>query len=94
MANIGTATIDFGSWPGANETSVVVTGQAGINSTSNVEAYFMAESTADHTVSDHEYAPCFIKLACGNIVVGTSFTIFARCADQMQGTFKVHWVWA
>jgi hypothetical protein len=92
---VGTATINFGSWPGAQETSLVVSGQAGILSTSNVEAYFMAsDTTADHSANDHKYAPCFIKLSCGSIVVGTSFTIFARCQDQMQGTFLVHWVWA
>lgn len=94
MATTGTATIDFGSFPGANETSVVVTGQTGIASGSNVEAYFMSNDTSGtHSANDHVYAPCFIKLNCGTIVVGTGFTIYARCNDRMLGSFVVHWVW-
>jgi hypothetical protein len=91
----GIATIDFGSWPGSNEASVTISSQTGILSTSNVEAYFMAnDSTADHSTGDHQYAPCLIKVTCGSIVVNTSFVIYGRCTDKMQGTFKVHWVWA
>lgn len=92
-ATEGTATIDFGSFPGLSITSTVVSGQAAILSGSRVEAYFMAETTADHTVNDHVYGNSLIELTCGAIVAGTSFTIFATCLDLMQGTFTVHWIW-
>lgn len=91
----GTAVIDFGSFPGQNETSVVVSGQAAIGSGSKVEAYFMADdTTGDHTANDHRYAGLLVGLACGGIVAGSSFTIYALCTEKMQGTFQVRWVWA
>jgi hypothetical protein len=89
----GTATVDFGAFPGTSLASVAVTGQTEIGAGSKVEAYTMAESTSDHTVNDHLYAGSLIALTCGNIVAGTGFTIYATCLDQMQGTFAVHWVW-
>lgn len=96
MANgTGTATIDFGAWPGSNETSVAVPGQTSISATSKAEAYFMGDdTTADHTASDHRYAAALVGLTCGTPTAGTGFTIYARCLDKMQGTFKVRWVWA
>lgn len=49
---LGTATIDFGAFPGSNEASVSVTGQTGISGTSKAEAYVMADdTTSDHTAS-------------------------------------------
>ena len=90
----GTATIDFGAFPGSNEASVAVTGQTGISGTSKAEAYVMATSSSDHTISDHQYAPLLIGLTCGALVAGTGFTIYATCLDKMQGTFTVNWVWA
>ena len=94
-SNTGTAVIDFGAFPGSNEASIVVSGQASIGSGSKVSAYFMADdTTSDHTANDHKYAPLLIGLSCGAISVGASFTIFARCMDKMQGTFQIRWVWA
>ncbi len=89
----GTSTIDFGSFPGTNEASVAVTGQTLIDATSKVEAYFMRETSSDHTVGDHTYAPLFITLTCGNIVDATSFTIYGRSLQKMQGTWTVRWIW-
>jgi hypothetical protein len=91
----GTATIDFGAFPGSSEASVSVTGQTGINGTSKAEAYLMGDdTTADHTAADHRYAPAFIGLTCGTPSAGTGFTIYGRCLDKMQGTFSIRWVWA
>ena len=45
MGGVGSAIIDFGSTPGANLTSVAVTGQTGILSGSSVEAWMMADTT-------------------------------------------------
>lgn len=91
----GTATINFGAFPGSSEASVTVTGQGGISATSKAEAYFMADdTTADHTAADHRYAAAFIGLTCGTPTAATGFTIYARAIDTLQGQFSVRWVWA
>ena len=90
----GSIEIDFGGHPGANETSVGITGLAGITPAAFCEAWFMGNtSTADHTTADHAYAPTFIGLTCGNIVAGTGFTINARSHHKMTGKFSVSYVW-
>jgi hypothetical protein len=95
MANTGTATLDFGAFPGSSEASVAVTGQASIGVGSKAEAFIMADdTTSDHTASDHRYAAALIGLTCGTPVAATGFTIYARALDNMQGTFAVRWVWA
>ena len=91
----GTATIDFGSFPGTSEASIAVTGQGTISGTSKAEAFIMADdTTAGHTASDHRYAAAMIGLTCGTPVAATGFTIYGRCLDNMQGTFALRWVWA
>lgn len=91
----GTATIDFGAYPGSNEASVAVTGQSSISATSKAEAYFMGDDTSgSHTASDHRYAGLFIGLTCGTPIASTGFTIYGRSTEKMQGTFQVRWVWA
>ncbi len=91
----GTATIDFGDFPGSQEASIVVTGQGSISGTSKAEAYLMADDTSGtHTAEDHRYAWLFITLTCGTLVAGTGFTIYGRCIDKMQGTFLLRWIWA
>jgi hypothetical protein len=93
VGNTGSAVIDFGAFPGQNTTSVVVTGQSNILSTSTISAFFMTDTTADHTSSDHQYASLFVTLTCGTIVPGVCFTINATCNDNMQGTFNVRFIW-
>lgn len=91
----GTATIDFGAFPGSNEASVSVTGQASIGAGSKAEAFIMGDdSTSDHTASDHRYVGLFMALTCGTPVAGTGFTIYARSTEKLQGTFALRWVWA
>lgn len=91
----GTATVNFGAFPGTNEASVVVTGETLIGASAKAEAYFMADDTsADHTASDHRYAPCFIHLTCGAVSAGTGFTIYARSTEKMTGQWTVRFVWA
>lgn len=92
---LGTATINFGAFPGSNEASVVVTGQTGINATSKAEAYVMADdTTSDHTASDHRYFAALVALTCGTPSAGVGFTIYARSLEKLQGTFALRWVWA
>jgi hypothetical protein len=91
----GSATIDFGAFPGSSEASVAVTGQAAISATSKAEAYLMGDDiSGSHTADDHRYAAVLIGLTCGTPTAGTGFTIHGRCLDKMQGSFQVRWVWA
>lgn len=88
---IGQAILDFGSAPGANTASVVITGQAGILSTSQVEAWMMVCSTTDHNTEEHAIAP--IILRCGSIVPGVGFAIFANTDWRLTHTFQCQWRW-
>lgn len=92
---IGTATLNFGADPGSNEAFVVVTGQTAILSTSNVEAWVMADdTTATHTASDHKYFPVFAAITCGTPTAATGFTIYARSIEKLTNQFAVRWVWS
>jgi len=91
----GTATLNFGSFPGSSEASVAVTGQTSIGVGSKAEAFIMGDDTSgSHTATDHRYAAALIGLTCGTPTAGTGFTIYGRCLDKMQGTFSIRWVWA
>ena len=96
MANAtGTATLDFGAYPGSNEASVVVSGQGAISGTSKAEAFFMADdTTGDHTATDNRYAAALVGLSCGTPIAATGFTIYATCTEKLQGTFALRWVWS
>lgn len=94
MSATGTTTIDFGSYPGTSEASVVVAGQTGITGASLCEAWISAVATVDHTINDHAYAAALVALSCSAPDAGNGFTIYGRCLDKMQGTFTVNWVWA
>lgn len=91
----GTATIDFGAFPGSNEASIAVTGQGTILATSKAEAYVMGDdATSDHTASDHRYFAALMGLTCGTPTLATGFTIYARSTEKLMGTFALRWVWA
>lgn len=93
MGAQGTATLDFTTTPSESATATV-TGQAGILSTSGIEAWFQADSTADNTTDEHTEAGALCPLICGNIVVGTGFDIVGHpIAGLGIGQFKVQWVW-
>ena len=91
----GQATIDFGSAPGTNTTSIVVTGQTNILTTSTISSFIMGDSTASgsigHNADEHSMVP--ITLTADTIVVGTSFTINAVSQWRLESTFIVRWVW-
>lgn len=91
----GTATIDFGAFPGSNEADIAVTGQGSILATSKAEAYIMGDdSTSDHTANDHRYVGLWMALTCGTPTAATGFTIYGRSMEKLQGTYQVRWVWA
>jgi hypothetical protein len=52
MSATGTSTLDFGTTPGTNYVTTTITGQATIASGSQIEAYLMADATADHNAYD------------------------------------------
>lgn len=79
----GTATIDFGAFPGKSDASVDVTGQSGIVSGSLVEAWIRPVATSDHSADEHMLES--IKVFAGNIVGGTGFTIYAFNVDKNVG---------
>ena len=92
--NLGTATIDFGAWPGSNEASITVS-DATIITGAKCDAFVMADSTtSDHTASDHKYFTALAGLSAGNVVNTTGFTIYARSMEKLEGTFLVNWVWS
>lgn len=81
MGAQGTATVDFGVFPGSSEASVAVTGQASIVAGSLAEAWLRPEATADHTVDEHVAEP--IRVVATDIVAATGFTIRAFCDNQL-----------
>ena len=93
MGAQGTTTIAFGADPGLNETEAVITGQASIVSGSLVEAFVMEEVLGTKTANDHGYMNLLVRLACGSIVATEGFTIYAKSAEKMTGSFTVKWVW-
>ena len=80
MGAQGTATVNFGAFPGTGDASIAVTGQAGILAGSLVEAWIMPTATADHSVDEHWVDPP--RVVAGNIVPGTGFTIYATARDD------------
>ena len=91
--SMGSAVINFGAFPGSNEAAVTVTGQTGIEATSQVRAWVEASATSDHTASDAAYAAALVGVSTGSIVAGTGFTVYARSTEKMQGTFNIQWAW-
>jgi hypothetical protein len=94
--NSGSATIVFSSdHIGANEASVVVTGQTNITQTSKIQLYVDPDdSTSTHTAKDHRYIPLFAHFTAGNIVNNTSFTIYGVSMNDMTGSYVVRWIWS
>lgn len=90
----GSATVTFPAWPGSNEASVAVTGQAAISATSAAEAFMMAEVSGVHTAADASYAALFIALTCSVPTAGVGFTVNARAEYTLTGTYLLRWVWS
>jgi hypothetical protein len=94
MAVQGTSIINFGAAPGTTQVALAVTGQTSILSGSYVEAWMMADSTADHNAEEHKLMAAKIGLVCGSVVAGTGFTITATSPDvRLTGQWSVRWVW-
>lgn len=81
MGAQGTATIDFGAFPGACDTSVAVA-QPTILGTSLVEAWLYPVATADHSADEHQVMVGQLKVVAGAPVAGVGFTIYAYSPDN------------
>jgi len=77
----GTATLNFGAFPGQTDATVAVTGQTGITGTSLVEAWIFPTAATDHSADEHWVDGPQVVVA-GNIVAGTGFTIYASVKPQ------------
>lgn len=82
MGAQGTATLDFGAFPGKSDASVAVTGQASIVSGSLVEAWLLPAATADHTADEHMVET--LRVVAGSIVAATGFTIYGFNTSQVN----------
>lgn len=92
MAAQGHTTVDFGATPTTGDVRISVTGQAGIASSSDVEAWIRCEDSADHSEDEHFVEN--IRARAGNIVAGTGFDIVAECTfGHTYGVWNVSWVW-
>lgn len=78
----GTATLDFGAFPGGSDASVAVTGQSAMVAGSVVEAWLRPTTTADHTADEHLVETLLVM--AGNIIAGTGFTIYGRNTSQLN----------
>ena len=74
MGATGTATLNFGGFPGSDSASVLVTGQGGIQAGSLVEAWLIPVATSEHSADEHIMVGP--RVFAGNIVPGTGFTIY------------------
>lgn len=80
VGTTGTATLDFGGYPGDTDASVTVTGQADIVADSVVEAWLRLADTTDHTADEHRVEE--IAISAGDIVAGVGFTIYGRATNN------------
>jgi len=87
----GTATLNFGTSSARRATaSVDVTGQTGLSATSFLEAFAMAESTADHTADVSRVDR--VEYEC-EFLTASSFRIRGTCVrGHTYGDRKVRWV--
>lgn len=89
----GTATINFGAFPGSNEATVSFA-DAAVLAGSKVWAFInAADTTADHTASDHKYAALLLALTA-QPTAGVGGNLYARSLEKLQGTFAVRWAWS
>ena len=71
----GTATLDFGSFPGSSHATIAVTGQTGIGSGNIIGAWIYPDDTTDHLADEHILEPIKVAVPKTSIVAGTGFTI-------------------
>jgi len=96
MGASGTATLDFGAFPGGSDASVVITGQLGIVASSVCEAWILPNVSADHSSDEHVVEP--IDICTSDIVfdnVGFTIRGVSRSPgdSRIYGQWNVAWAW-
>jgi hypothetical protein len=92
MGAQGTATLDFGAFPGKTDTTVSVTGQTSIVAGSAVEAWIRPVDTTEHSADEHVLET--LRVTARDIVAGTGFTIQGVSdMHRLYGQYNVWWVW-
>jgi len=95
LGQSGTATLDFGSFPGSTDATVTITGITRIAAGSLVEVWLWPGSgTSDHT--DDEHKAVNMRVKASDVVAGTGFTIFGMTTDDdtLDGQWNVAWRWS
>jgi hypothetical protein len=92
---LGTLTFDFGTVPGTNVVTVIVS-TITISATSKVEIYLMGtDSTATHNSYEHQILSLGgVSLSCIAITAGVGFTAQAASLHRLTGTIAARYVWA
>jgi hypothetical protein len=87
----GTATLDFGT--GTTDTTVVVTGQTGILTGSQLKVRIKVIATTNHVIDEIWIEN--VEVYAGNIVAGTGFTIYGKSLlGLVLGQFTIEWSWS
>ena len=81
MGASGTATVNFGAFPGKSDAQVTVS-SPGISASSLVEAWILPATTADHSPDEHEVETLSVRADQSSIVANTSFVIWLTNTSQ------------
>lgn len=88
----GSVTLNFGTAPGTNVVTTVVSDSA-ISASSHVQVYMMgSDSTATHNSMEHALLPLDLALNCISITAGVGFTVQAATTLRLTGTFTARYI--
>lgn len=90
MATQGVAIPDFGAT--ATDRVTLTVAAAWVASGTDIEAYFMAEASADNGIDAHIMAPLLMQAVCGNKVAGVSFDLYLSTPYGASGKWNVRYV--
>jgi hypothetical protein len=106
MGASGSTTINFGSFPGGAEAQTDVTGQTGLTSSAQIEAWILPIATAAHSADEHMIENLrvvgFYKVD-GTLTVRGYVVPFPRLQNAsvavsqphlLHGQFTIGWAWA
>jgi len=92
-ANVGEVEILMGETP-STESSINITGQTGILSTSKCTAWVQGATHADNDETSHLLAGISFRCVCGLPTAGVGFTIYVTSTmGLVDGNFKIKWQW-
>lgn len=83
MGASGTATVDFGAFPGGSDASVTVAAP-GIAANSLVEAWILPATTTDHAPDEHMVETLTVFANQSSIIANTSFVIKMSNSSQLN----------